>query len=304
MRYLLLVSLIWAFPFGLVGELLKEGAVRLEALPVLRLGLAFLVFLPFTNLSRAAPPGARTRIKLHAIGGVQYGLMYILLFNAFHFVPPWQVALFTVFTPFYVAGIYDALERRFDPKRFALALMAAVGAGIVVLQPGEASLAGGRSLAIGFALMQLCNLCFAAGQVAYKQLRQAQPELVDRQIYGHVYFGAFAVGFFYAALSAWGDMTLVRWDLLSLQSLWILLYLGVVSSGLCFFWWNRGATQVGPVTLAVFNNLKVPVSVAGTLLLFELGEGAQRPDPVRLVMGGALVIAALVLAERMPGKPR
>ncbi|MGF1449223.1 MAG: EamA family transporter [Opitutales bacterium] len=300
MGYLLLVSLIWAFPFGLVGELLKAGGVHLDALPVLRLGLALLVFLPLARIGSVA---TTTRWRLLVIGGVQYGLMYVLLFNAFHFLPAWQVALFTVFTPFYVAGIFDTLERRFDRGRFALALMAAVGAGVVVLQPGTALLTeGDASLAIGFALMQACNLCFAAGQVAYKRLRQHHAHLEDGGIYALVYLGAVAVSGVYA-LATWGLGTeLIRPALIDAEGVWILLYLGVVSSGLCFFWWNRGATQVGPVTLAVFNNLKVPVSVAGTLLLFELGEGAQRPDPVRLLIGGALVVAALVLAERKSAK--
>ena len=43
-------------------------------------------------------------------------------------------------------------------------------------------------------------------------------------------------------------------------------YLGLVPSGLAFFLWNRGATQVSVGTLAVMNNLKVPLAVTVALM--------------------------------------
>ncbi|MGC4074440.1 MAG: EamA family transporter [Nibricoccus sp.] len=74
-----------------------------------------------------------------------------------------------------------------------------------------------------------------------------------------------------------------------------LLYLGVLASGVCFFWWNLGATKVNAGTLAVFNNAKVPLGVACSLLFF--GETADLP---RLAVGGALLIAAVAVAETKP----
>ena len=71
-----------------------------------------------------------------------------------------------------------------------------------------------------------------------------------------------------------------------------LFYLGILASGLCFFWWNLGATRVNAGTLAVFNNAKVPLGVACSLLFF--GETADLP---RLAVGGALLIAAVAVAE-------
>jgi len=47
-----------------------------------------------------------------------------------------------------------------------------------------------------------------------------------------------------------------------------LLYLGAIASGLAFFLRNLGATRVATGALAVLNNLKVPLTVACSLLFF------------------------------------
>jgi drug/metabolite transporter (DMT)-like permease len=74
---------------------------------------------------------------------------------------------------------------------------------------------------------------------------------------------------------------------------WILVYLGIVASGVGFFLWNLGATRVSAGTLAVMNNAKIPLAVACSLLFF--GESADLP---RLLLGGGLMAVAVVLAER------
>jgi drug/metabolite transporter (DMT)-like permease len=68
----------------------------------------------------------------------------------------------------------------------------------------------------------------------------------------------------------------------------------VIASGVGFFLWNYGARRVNAGTLAVFNNLKVPLAVAVSLIFF--GESA---DPLRLALGGGIVLAALFLNERL-----
>jgi drug/metabolite transporter (DMT)-like permease len=80
---------------------------------------------------------------------------------------------------------------------------------------------------------------------------------------------------------------------LNQSQLWTLVYLGSVASGLCFFWWNLGATRVSAGTLATFNNAKVPLAVACSLLFF--GESANLP---RLLIGSAILIGAIALAEK------
>ena len=72
-----------------------------------------------------------------------------------------------------------------------------------------------------------------------------------------------------------------------------MLFLGFLASGLGFFWWNVGATKVLPSTLAVFNNLKIPLAVAVALVVF--GEAANL---TRLLICGAFMAAAVYLADR------
>ncbi|MGF1483962.1 MAG: EamA family transporter [Opitutales bacterium] len=294
MGYLILVSLIWALPFGLISVLVTEAGVSLEALPFLRLGLALLVFLPFMRIDDL---NTRERWQLGGIGAVQYGLMYVLLFHSFAYLPAWQVALFTVFTPFYVAGIYDVLERRFNLQRFLLTLLAVTGAAIIVFDREKLREAALLPLLEGFLYMQLCNLCFAGGQVAYRQWRERMKAIKDAQVYGLLYTSAALVaGVYWVVLLVAGEGSMA-WTHMTPAHLGILIYLGVVSSGLCFFWWNRGATQVRPGTLAVFNNLKVPLGVIGALLI--TGTVISVPQ---LLAGGLLIALAIYLSERRPPK--
>jgi len=71
-----------------------------------------------------------------------------------------------------------------------------------------------------------------------------------------------------------------------------------VASGLGFWLWNAGARRVSAGTLAVFNDLKIPLAVAVSLLVF-----GEQTDLPRLLMGGTLVLAALLLNERFAQQP-
>jgi len=66
-----------------------------------------------------------------------------------------------------------------------------------------------------------------------------------------------------------------------------------------FFLWNSGATRVNVGALAAFNNLKIPLAVACSLIFF--GEEA---NALKLGVGGALVLGALLLNPHAEaGKP-
>ena len=73
-----------------------------------------------------------------------------------------------------------------------------------------------------------------------------------------------------------------------------LLYLGIAASGFGFFLWNKGARKVQEGTLAIMNNLKIPIAVAASLAI--LGE---RTGIIRLIAGCALMIAALWVNQKI-----
>lgn len=281
MLYLLIVSLIWAFSFGLIKTSLSSVDPNFVA--AVRLGLALLVFAPFFHRGVV---DRKTALRLVLCGAVQYGGMYIAYLQAFAYLQAHEVALFTILTPLYVTLINDMLQRRLNWTALAAACMAVIGTWI-------ASSGGwfAPGMLAGFWIVQVSNLCFAFGQIDYRRLL-AEKNTPDRQVFALPYLG----GFLAAALAALVFADRGRLAVSGPQAL-TLLYLGAVASGLCFFLWNTGARRVNAGTLAVFNDLKIPLATAVSLLFF--GEQADLP---RLLVGGGLAVAALVFNEWSQGR--
>ncbi len=283
MWHLVLVSLIWAFSFGLI----KRHLVGVDSafVTAVRLGLAVLVFLPFLRLRGLA---LRTALGLVAIGALQFGLMYLAYIESFRFLRAYEAALFTLTTPIFVTLLADALERTLRLQAFLAALLSVAGAALVVVRSNHLELTW-----VGLALVQLSNLAFAAGQVFYRRWRPPNTAVSDRDVFGLLYLGGFAVAL--VAMAVRVDLTALA---LSSTQVITLAYLGVVASGLGFFLWNVGATRVGAGSLAVMNNLKVPLGVAVSLLFF--GEEASLPS---LAASIALMATATWLAGSPGSRP-
>lgn len=271
--------MIWGLSFGLIKSLL--GGVPPAWAAMIRMAVAAAVFLPF---ARRVP--IRTGAKLFLIGMLQFGLMYLAYMRSFLYLQGHEVALFTVLTPLYVAAIHDLLRRRFNVANQMSALLA-VFAATMILWQGAAPV----PLA-GFFLVQLSNLCFAAGQIAYREAfagADAPPE--EHRVFFWLYLGGATV------LAPCAFLELARGQLaLNGMQTAALVYLGLVASGAGFFLWNAGARRVPAGVLAVMNNLKIPVGVLMALTFF--GEPA---DAVPLLAGIVLFGAALVPVCRRGG---
>ena len=190
------------------------------------------------------------------------------------------MALFTIFTPLFVTLASDLLERRMSWMFLATASLAVLGTGICVW-----SRLGRAGLFRGFLLMQGANLCFALGQLLYRRMAPATGKR-DRDLMGLLYLGAAAVAVATALPS-------IQWDQvldMSLHQLLVLIYLGVVASGLGFFLFNAGARRTDIGTLAVFNNMKIPLAILASGLVFR-----EAVDWPRLALGGAVIACALGL---------
>jgi drug/metabolite transporter (DMT)-like permease len=280
---LVFVSLLWAFSFGLIkGRLAGLDPV---AVSVLRLAIAALVFLPFLK-PRALP--RRDVVTLMFIGAVQFGVMYVLYTIAYGYLKAHEVALATILTPVYVALLDAAVENRARPRHLIAAAIAVFGAGVLIWQNRTSD-----TILTGFIVVQGANLCFAAGQIAYKRLRPLMARGTgDARIFFWPCLGAvlaaLIVSVFY---TQWSEVrpSPDQWG--------VLLYLGAVASGLGFFLWNYGATRVNAGTLAVFNNAKVPLGVACSLLFFN-----ERGDPWRLSLSLVLLLVAVLIAEWRDGE--
>lgn len=273
MPLLLLVSLIWAFSFGMIKGSLT--GLPSAATALIRLTVALAVFAPFLRLRNLRTADV---LRLISTGAVQYGLMYIAYMHAFNYLKAYEVALFTVFTPIFVTAVHDCFERRVHLSALTAVLLAVAG-GVII----EYRHLSSPDLWRGFLLMQGANLCFASGQIFYRRTMARLPEArTDLQVFALLYLGAAFTAALAAAGTPWSSLDI------SLKQAVILLYLGAVASGVCFFLWNIGARRTGPSALAVFNNLKIPLGILVAVFFF-----GEKADWFRLLAGGTLMVAAL-----------
>lgn len=288
MIWLLTACLLWGPSFGLVPILIRDHGVDPYTLSVLRMSYALVLFLPLLRPRKYRPS---RRWALVALGGLQYGLMYLTLFVSYRFLEGYEVALLTIFTPLYVS-LLDQLLRRERPewKPFVCVLLAVAGAGVIRYANPESA-----RFWTGFWILQICNLSFAVGQVLYRRLMHHTVRFQDAHVFGWMYLGALGV-----CLVGWGVLADPVPALLNLQSLnltgWaIVLWLGLIPSGLAFFLFNHGALRVDAHSMAIANNLKIPIALLITLLLFGQGGGILWP---RFLVGTGLMVFALWWNQR------
>ncbi|KTF16259.1 carboxylate/amino acid/amine transporter [Pseudoalteromonas sp. H105] len=274
MAYLFTVTLLWAFSFSLIGVYLA-GQVDAWFSVLIRVALATLVFLPFIKFNTIAKPVIG---KLMLIGAIQLGAMYGFYYHSFLYLSVPEVLLFTVMTPLYIALLNDLIARQFTPRYLLVALVAIIGA-VAIRYQGIS-----EDFITGLLMVQAANLCFAAGQVSYKRL-MAGSELPQRAVFGWFFIGAFIVSCL--CFAVFGDTN----KLPTTNTQWgILVYLGVIASGLGYFAWNKGATQVNVGSLAVMNNLLIPAGILVNVLIWN-----RDADLVKLGIGGAIIVSALLL---------
>ena len=283
MIYLAVVSAIWAFSFGLIGSALS--GVDSFFVATVRLGCATLLFLPFL---RAKEIVRIDRLRLVLIGAVQFGVMYACYMRAFQYLPSHLVAIFSILTPVYVVILHDLRQRTFSSRYLLAALLSVLGAAAI-----KAKTIPTGDFWIGFGLMQVAGIAFAYGQVAYRDWKQSNPQTNDRSVFALLAMGGTAcAGIAGALLSDWSTLEVKpdQWK--------AILYLGFVASGIGFFLWNKGASKVNPGTLAAFNNAVVPLAVLCSLFVFGEYQSINPENGIRLALGSALILGALVVSQR------
>jgi carboxylate/amino acid/amine transporter len=281
MKYLVMMTFLWAFSFSLIGVYLA-GQVDAYFSVLTRVALAALVFLPFLRNVPLKLAG-----KMMALGAIQLGCMYVFYYQSFMLLTVAEVLIFTILTPVYVTLIFDLMQGRFSFRYLITALLAVLGAGVIRYN------GVGEQVFVGFLVVQGANICFALGQVGYKVvLEKEQSRPPQHAIFGYFYLGALLVTvitWFLFGNPAKLPTTATQWG--------ILVYLGVIASGLGFFLWNKGATKVDAGILAIMNNALVPAGLIVNLLIWN-----RDADLVRLSIGGGILLFSLILHERW-GKP-
>ena len=224
----------------------------------------------------------RQRLALMGLGAVQLGVMYIFFYQSFLLLSVPEVLLFTIFTPLYVTLLDDALFGRFTPFYLLTAALAVMGAAVIRYDGIDSG------FWLGFLVVQGANFCFALGQVGYRRFSVTLPaELPRHSVFAWFYLGALIVALPAFALlgnAAALPSTTVHWG--------VLAWLGLVASGLGYFFWNLGATRVDAGALAIMNNALIPAGLVVNLVIWN-----RDADLVRLGLGGAIIVGSLVLNE-------
>ncbi|WP_330985912.1 MULTISPECIES: carboxylate/amino acid/amine transporter [Enterobacterales] len=273
MALLIITTVLWAFSFSLIGEYLA-GSVDSYFSVLMRVGLAALVFLPFL---RARNQSLRVLLMYMLVGALQLGIMYLLAFRAYLYLTVSEFLLFTVLTPLYITLIYDLMSKRRLRWGYLLSAgLAVIGAAIIRYDHIS------PHFWTGLLLVQLSNISFAIGMVGYKRLMEIHP-MPQHNAFAWFYMGAFLV-----AVVAWFMLgnpqklptTTLQWG--------ILVWLGVVASGLGYFMWNYGATQVDAGTLGIMNNMHVPAGLLVNLAIWQ-----QQPHWPGFITGALVIVASL-----------
>ena len=271
MIYLLIVSLLWAFSFGLIKGNLT--GINPYFVAFTRMALSSVCFLPLLK-------PIDIKVRLLSVGAIQFGLMYIFYLAAYQYLRAFEIALFTIFTPIYVSAIADFFEGSFSWLNITTSALAVVACGIYYYHNIAAD------VVVGFFLVQLSNICFAFGQVAYRRLVKDREK--DYSFFAYLYLGAFALTL--ASALFFGGFEDVH---LTSKHIWTLLYLGLLPSGVGFFVWNYGTRKTTIGVVAIFNNLKIPLAVGVSLLFF--GESA---NTIKLLICLFLMLIALYLNQK------
>ncbi len=278
MALLIITTILWAFSFSLIGDYLA-GSVDSYFSVLMRVGLAAPVFLPFL---RTRGQSLKTILLYMLVGAMQLGIMYLFSFRAYVYLSVSEFLLFTVLTPLYITLIYDLLSKRRLRWGYLLsAALAVIGAAIIRYDKVS------DHFWTGLMFVQLANISFAIGMVGYKRLMETRP-MPQHNAFAWFYMGAFIV-----AVVAWFMLgnpqklptTTVQWG--------VLVWLGVVASGLGYFMWNYGATQVDAGTLGIMNNVHVPAGLLVNLAIWQ-----QQPHWPSFLIGGAVILASLWVHRR------
>jgi len=277
MSYLLIASFIWAFSYGLIK--LELTSLDPNFVAMCRMILAFFVFLPLINIKKSKP----LVYDLLLVGALQYGVMYLFVLRSYQYLDAYQVVLFTATTPLYIIFFNSLFEHRLRIYHFMVAGIAVIGGGITYNVQSMH-----QDVLLGFFLVQLSDICFSLGQVYYVRLLKNHCDLRDKNIYGVIFLGAVIVSIISTTwFGGWHSMLEI-----TLRQSFVLTYLGIIPSGLCFFWWNKGAIQTSPLVLSVFNNLKLPLATLVSIVFFH----EQVKQGLHLAIGLLLIVFALFLA--------
>ena len=253
MLYLVIVSILWSFSFGII----KYGLPGIDSAFIsFARNLIALVF--FSTLTIYNFKKFSFDLRLILIGAIQFGLMYVFYIQSYEYLPAYLIATFTITTPIFV-GLFSQflINGSFSLKGFIAVILVLVGSFMM-----RYNIVNPIDYWTGFLLIQVANICFAFGQVMFKKWHSNNNSKDIVHNFSQMFIGAALItSIFFISNS---DNT----QMLNTSNLLALLFLGLVSTGFGFLAWNIGATKVSNEKLALMNNAVIPIAILNSYLIF------------------------------------
>ena len=253
MIYLILVSILWSFSFGII----KYGLAGIDSafISLMRSLIALLFFASLTlyNFKKFS-----FDVRLILIGAIQFGLMYVLYIQSYQYLPAYLIATFTITTPIFI-GIFSQL---YDNMSFSLNGKLSIILVVIGSLMMRFNIVNPLDYWLGFFLIQCANVCFAIGQIMFKRWHSKNTSVNIIYNFSQMFFGAVLITSIFSLINS------TNLSMLNTSNLYALLFLGLFSTGFGFLAWNIGATQVSNERLAVMNNAVIPIAIFNSYLIF------------------------------------
>ena len=253
MIYLILVSILWSFSFGII----KYGLAGIDSV-FISLMRSLIALLFFASLTLYNFKKFSFDVRLILIGAIQFGLMYVLYIQSYQYLPAYLIATFTITTPIFI-GIFSQL---YDNMSFSsngkLSIILVVIGSLMM----RFNVVNPLDYWLGFFLIQCANVCFAIGQIMFKRWHSKNTSVNIIYNFSQMFFGAVLITSIFSLINS------TNLSMLNTSNLYALLFLGLFSTGFGFLAWNIGATQVSNERLAVMNNAVIPIAIFNSYLIF------------------------------------
>lgn len=253
MAYLIAISILWSFSFGII----KYGLAGIDSSFVSFarnvIALTFFSSVTIYNIKKFS-----FDLKLAGIGALQFGLMYIFYIESYQYLPAYLIATFTITTPIYVVLASKYLNGNSLNRNGIYAILLVI-IGSYLMRFNSLNL---KDYMLGFVLIQCANIFFATGQILFKKWNDKNKDKDIVHNFSQLFFGATLITSIFYFLGSSESAILTQSNLFSL------LFLGIISSGIGFLMWNIGATKVSAEKLAIMNNAVIPIAIFNSYLIF------------------------------------
>ena len=285
---LITTTVIWGSqaPAGKLA-LRDIGPIQLVLARIFLAGLALLVILAWQGQASAVVHELRTRPKTMALLG------FLSFFGssgcssaALSLLPASVSSLLSNVSPLFVAlWVIAAARGRPQPGIVLGVVVGFVGLGLVIFGENPASLGSLSLNPLGVGLACLGSLAWAIYiAVGQRAMAKGNPQAI---LVASICFGG----------APWLALSIANGELVQLFGApvltWgLLLYVGVVGTGVAYALWTAALTKLSVATVAVFQYAIPFVAIILSVLFLD------EPATVPLVAGGVLIVTGIAVTQR------